>query len=198
MKKIEIIWRELLSQAIEKGNFNFVQKDLANKFDFSTSTIFQALKTPRKMGAVRVQGRFFSIEDAEKILYHWASVRDLEGEIVFSGHVDLPVFEIEGAMPAEVVFGGYSAARLILEPQTPPADYDKVFVYTKNPEAVKKRFNLDRGRANLFILKADDFLTGYGGKTTLAQTFVDIWNMNDWYAKEFTEALKAKIDGLLP
>lgn len=197
MKKIEIIWRELLYQAIEKGNFNFVQKDLANKFGFSTSTIFQALKTLRKMGAVRVQGRFFSVEDSEKILYHWASERNLGREIVFSGQVDLPIFEIEGRMPPEVVFAGYSAARLILGQET-PADYDKVFVYAHNLELVKERFKIGRGRANLFVLKADNFLAGYTGKTTLAQTFVDIWNMSDWYAKEFTDALKAKIDGLLP
>lgn len=197
MKKIEIIWRELLYQAIEKGNFNFIQKDLANKFGFSTSTIFQALKTPRKMGAVRVQGRFFSVEDSEKILYHWASERNLNKEIVFSAHIDLDVFEIEGTMPPEVVFAGYSAGRLIFG-EVSPADYDKVFVYADNPGFVKERFKIGRGRANLFILKADDFLASYGGKTTLAQTFVDIWNMSDWYAKEFTDALKAKIDGLLP
>ena len=84
MKKIEIIWRELLYQAMEKRNRMFMQKDLAAKFSFSTSTVFQALKAPRKMGAVRVTGRNFVLEDPEKLMYHWASVRDLNKDTIFS------------------------------------------------------------------------------------------------------------------
>ncbi|OGE07874.1 hypothetical protein A3I53_04285 [Candidatus Curtissbacteria bacterium RIFCSPLOWO2_02_FULL_40_13b] len=55
-----------------------------------------------------------------------------------------------------------------------------------------------QGRANLTILKADKFLASYGQITTLGQTFVDIWNLPIWYAKEFTKSLKEKIDELLP
>lgn len=196
MKKIEIIWRELLFQAIEKKTRQFTQKELAEKFGFSTSTIFQALKTPRKMGAVRVTGRFFVLEDPEKLLYHWASARDLKKDIFFAGKVDLPVLEIEGRMPPSVIFGSFSAARLILKES--PADYDKVYVYTSKPEEIKKRFELEKGRENLIVLKADKFLSNYGQKTCLAQTFVDLWNLEEWYAKEYARALKEKINGLLP
>lgn len=209
MKKIEIIWRELLFQAMEKKKRpfgdtgrHFTQKELAEKFGFSTSTVFQALKTPRKMGAVRVTGRFFILEDPEKLLYHWASVRDLKKEIIFSGRVNLPILEIEGRMPPDIVFGGFSAARQILT--EPPADYDKVYVYAKNTDPVKKRFELEedlpigrQGRENLTVIKADDFLGSYGQRTTISQTFVDLWNLPDWYAKEFVKALKEKVDGLL-
>ena len=196
MKKIEIIWRELLFQAIEKKTRQFTQKELAEKFGFSTSTIFQALKTPRKMGAVRVTGRFFVLEDPEKLLYHWASARDLKKDILFAGKVDLPILEIEGRMPPGVIFGGFSAARLILK--EPPADYDKVYVYTLDPEKIKERFKLEKGKENLFVLKADPFLGNYGQITPLCQTFVDLWNLPEWYAKEFVQALREKIDELLP
>jgi len=199
MKKIEIIWRELLYQAIEKKNRRFTQKGLAEKFNFSTSTVFQALKAPRKMGAVRVTGRFFVLEDPEKLLYHWASNRNLKKEIVFAGRVDLSIFEIEGRMPNGIVFGGCTAARQILKEAS--ADYDKVYVYSNpQPAALKKikeRFQSGKDRANLFVLKADPFLENYGERTTLAQTFVDLWNLEDWYAKEFVNSLKRKIDGLL-
>ena len=199
MKKIEIIWRELLYQTIEKKNRRFTQKGLAEKFNFSTSTVFQALKAPRKMGAVRVTGRFFVLEDPEKLLYHWASVRNFNKDIIFSGRVELPVFEIEGRMPSGIVFGGYTAARQILKEAS--ADYDKVYVYLKpQPSALKKikeRFQSGKGRTNLFVLKADPFLENYGERTILAQTFVDIWNFEDWYAKEFVNSLKRKIDGFL-
>lgn len=195
MKKIEIIWRELLYQAVEQKNHQFTQKDLAKKFGFSTSTIFQALKTPRKMGAVRVTGRFFTLEDPEKLLYHWASVRNLKKDIIFSARVELPVLEIEGRMPPDVVFGGYSSARQNLVES--PADYDKVCVYSENIEEIKKRFDFRKGSENLIVLKPDEFLSDYGQTTTLAQTFVDLWNFSEWYAREFANALKEKIDELL-
>lgn len=198
MLKIEIIWREVLYQAIEKGNRQFTQKELAQKFGFSTSTVFQALKVPRKMGAVRVSGRFFILEDVEKLLYYWASVRNLEAETRLSVRVDLPVFEIESRMPPDVVFGGFCAAREILKGHV-PADYDMVHVYSAGIEEIEKRFKFERrGRPNLFVLRGDQFLDSYGQITTYAQTFVDLWNLPVWYAKEFTNSLKEKINELLP
>jgi len=228
MKKIEIIWRELLFQVIEKKNppsplrlrsglrrasRRFTQKELAKKFGFSTSTVFQALKVPRKMGAVRVTGRFFILEDPKKLLFHWASVRNPQKEIIFKGKVNLPILKIEGLVPPEVVFGGYSAARHILG--EPPADYDQVWVYVKKRktqnaklktteenskilEEIQERFEFTKGVPNLFILKGDEFLKSYGEITTLAQTFVDLWNLPSWQAKDFTKALEAKIDEFLP
>ena len=195
MKKIEIIWRELLFQAIETKSRRFTQKELAQKFGFSTSTVFQALKAPRKMGAVRVTGRFFVLEDPKKLLYHWASVRNLEKEIIFKAKVDLPVMEIEGLTPPGAVFAGFGAARHILG--EPPADYGEVYVYTYDLGSIKKRFVFEKGRENLIVLKADPFLAQYGQKTTLGQTFVDLWNLPSWQAKEFTQALEAKINELL-
>lgn len=195
MKKIETVWRELLYQAIEKGNRQFTQKGLAEKFNLSTSTIFQALKVPRKMGAVRVTGRFFVLEDPEKLLFHWASVRNLNKDIVLSTRVELPVMEIEGKIPPDAVFGGYSGARQKLT--EPPADYDKVYIYSQNLEEIKERFSFQKGSPNLVVLQPDEFLTNYGQTTTLAQTFVDLWNLPEWYAKEFIGALKKEIDELL-
>ena len=206
MKKIEIIWREMLFRAIEKQTRRFTQKELAAKFGFSTSTVFQALKPARRSGAVRVGGRFFTLEDPEKLLYHWASARNFAREIIFSGRVAAPVFEIEGNLPPEAVFAGYSAARFILG--EPPADYDKVYCYLSPEEGnlakLKERFSFAKGPANLFVLTADPFLQSYGQprlnrgqKTSLAQTFVDLWNLTDWYGRDFSRAIKEKIDGLL-
>jgi hypothetical protein len=52
MTKKEIIWREILFQAIENKKFEFTQKELAQKYRFSLSTVFNALKVPREAGAV--------------------------------------------------------------------------------------------------------------------------------------------------
>lgn len=195
MRKIEMIWREILYRAIEKQTFQFTQKDLARDLAVSTSTIFQALKTPRLMGAVRVTGRFFLLEDCEKLLYHWASIRNLQKDIIFAARVNLPVLEIEGLMPPDVVFGCYSAARRILG--TAPADYDAVYIYAKDLGEIEARFTFEKGRANLIVIRQDSLLDRYDQITTLAQTFVDLWNLADWQAKEYTRVLREKIDGLL-
>ncbi|TSC88079.1 MAG: Uncharacterized protein G01um10147_310 [Microgenomates group bacterium Gr01-1014_7] len=195
MKKIEIIWRELLFQATEKGNRQFTQKDLAQIFGFSTSTIFQTLKVPRQMGAVRVTGRNFVVEDPEKLLYHWASVRNLQKDILFTTHVDIPIFEIEGMMPPNVTYGGFSAARKIMGQAA--ADYDTVYVYAESISDLKMRFTFKKGRTNLVILKADPYISRYGQITTLTQTFVDLWSLPSWQAKDFVNELKEKINGFL-
>lgn len=195
MLKIEIIWRELLFEALEKRKRRFTQKELAEKFGFSTSTIFQALKIPRKMGAVRVTGRFFTLDDPEKLLYHWASVRTPQKDLIYQTRVDLPVLEIEGQMPPGTIFGVFSAFRQKF--QVAPADYDRVYVYTQNAEEIKKRLPPQKGTVNLFVLAADQFLPHYGPVTPLGQTFTDLWNLKEWYAKEFVIALKEKINGLL-
>jgi len=196
MKKIEIIWRELLYQSLEgQGGRRFEQKALAEKFGFSTSTVFQALKIPRQMGAVRVTGRFFVLEDPEKLLYHWASERNLEKDIVEAVRAEGLPLEIEGDLPPNVVFGAYSAARMTLG--ISPADYDQIYIYSPSSWKVKERLKIVKGSSNFFILKPDEFLHNYGQKTTLAQTFVDLWNLKTWYAKEFVKAIKEKIDGIL-
>lgn len=198
MKKIEIIWRELLFRSIEKENRKFTQKALAEKFGFSTSTVFQALQVPRQMGACRVTGRFFILEDPRKLLYHWASVRNLQKEIILGGRVNLPIMEVEGLMPADVIFGSFSAARQFLGEAA--ADYDQVWVYVEEGklQKIRERFDLVGGMPNLFVLKEDKFQKLYGEITTLAQTFVDLWNNPSWQAKDFTKGLEVKIDELHP
>lgn len=197
MQKIEMIWREILFQLFTKNNNKFTQKELAEKFSLSTSTVFQALKPLRKMGAVQVGGRGFVVRDPEKIQYHWANKRNLQKEIFWQTKVDKPVLQIEKEMISQAVFGCYSAFRLRFDDA--PADYDKVYIYLpeKKLKYLKKRFPLQKGRSNLFVLKADPFLNEYGQTTTLSQTFVDLWNLSDWFAKEFINSIKEEINEFL-
>jgi hypothetical protein len=193
MSKKEIIWREILYQAIEQKNRQMTQKDLAAKFGFSLSTVFNALKAPRQIEAIKVTGRNFQIIDTEKFLYLWATARNFKKDIIYQTRVEKSVLTIEGLMPPSVIFGAYSAYRLKF--QEAPADYDKVYVYTSDLEEIKKRFPAASAKAypNLIVLKSDQFLKNYGQTTILAQTFVDLWNLSEWYAKDFQEALKQRI-----
>jgi len=188
MLKKEIIWREILYQALEKKQFEFTQKQIAQKFRFSLSTVFNALKIPRASGAIKVSGRFFSIIDTQKFLSIWGTHRNLNKDIIYQTRVDLPIKEIEGELPADVIPTAYTAYRLKF--QDAPADYDKVYIYAKNLEQIKKRFPLKKGAPNLIILKTDNFLANYGSLPPLAQIYVDLWNLTEWYARDFLNSLE--------
>ncbi|MBU4480981.1 hypothetical protein KKH59_01560 [Patescibacteria group bacterium] len=193
MNKKEIIWREILNQTIENKKTEFTQKDLAQKYGYSLSTIFNALKIPQESGAVRKSGRGFKVEDKEKFLYLWATMRRFKKDIIYQTNISKSAREIEADMPPEVIFGCFSAYSK--KYKSPPADYDKVYVYAdrKTLEELKIRFPKKEGYANLIVLPADPVLQNLGKITPDVQTFVDLWNLSEWYAKDFLNALKEKI-----
>lgn len=191
LNKKEIIWREILYGTIEKKVRQFTQKELANKFGFSLSTIFNALKVPRASGAIEVSGKFFVVRDQEKFLNIWATFRNINKDIVYQTRVEKPVTEIEGLMPSSAIFTACTAFRLKFNET--PADYDRVYVYCADLEEIRKRFPLQKGNANLIILKPDAELKNYGTIVSMSQMYVDLWNLSEWYAKDFLNALKEKI-----
>lgn len=197
MFKKEIIWREILYQRMEQEKNRFQQKKLAEKFKFSLSTIHNALKIPRKAGIVKVTGRFFVLENPEKMLYLWATFRELKKDIIYQTYFDKSVKEIEALMPAEVIFGAYSA--YLEKFHSAPADYDKVYVYIdKNYlNDFKKRFPENKGEPNVLVLKTDKFLKSYGKITPVCQTFVDIWNLSEWYAQDFYKEFQEKLCNII-
>lgn len=193
MLKKEIIWREILFQAMEKKKIQFTQKEIAQKYNFSLSTVFNALKAPREIGILEVRGRGFKILDLEKFLYFWATLRQFKKDIIYQTQVTKKIRQIEGEMPPEVIFAAYSA--FCKKYKEAPADYDKVYVYSPKEALakIKERFLSQKGYPNLIVLAADPYLVNFGKITPPCQTFVDLWNLEDWYAKDFLNALKEKI-----
>lgn len=108
MTKKEVIQREILFQAIENKKFEFTQKELTQKYGFSLSTVFNALRIPRNINAVEGK-RGFRIRDIEKFLSLWATFRNLKKDIVYQINVLKLVREIEGEMPPSTIFAAYSA-----------------------------------------------------------------------------------------
>lgn len=191
MKKIEFIYREMLDQVIEKKNNTLTQSELSKKFKVSLSTVNHALKPLIKMNSIEIKQRCFNVIDARKILYYWASIRNLEKDIIYSTRVNLTAREIEKHMPRDIVYAAYSA--YCFKFKDAPSDYSEVYVY--GCDSLEKRFKKNDKPANLFVIKKDEFIKGK--TTSLAQTFVDLWNIKTWYAKEFLKALEARINGLL-
>ena len=193
MTKKEIIWREILYEAIENRCFKFTQKELAEKLSVSLSTVFNALKIPRSSGAIKVTGRNFSLIDAEKLLYLWSTQRNIQKDRIYETRASIGAKEIEGLMPEGIIFSAYSAYRQ--KYNEAPADYDKVYVYANDLELneIKKRFPKQKGESNLFVMEKDPGMESFGATASDVQIFCDLWNLKDWYAKDFLNKLKEKL-----
>jgi len=197
MKKIETIWHYLLFQAIEQKQFQHTQAGLAKLFQYSTSTINLALVKPTAIGAVRKSGKFFVVADVLKLLYLAATIRNLAKDIIYQTRSALSIHELEGLAPPTAIYGGYSAASQILI--EPPADYSTLYLYL-DPNyltELKSRYPyVKSGPTHIIILKKPTYLP-IPNHTPLSHTFIDIWNMPEWYARDFTQALEDKIHDLL-
>ena len=197
MKKIETIWHYLLQAALTEKQYKHTQQGIAKHFSYSLSTINYALRIPTQMGAVRKESKFFVLQNFTKLLLYWATVHKFEKKIIYSTYNEGGVFEKEGLVPPQGIYACYSAARHILK--EPPADYDKVYFYLPKDylEEAKKRFPPRKGISNLFILAMPQVMETGSKITTLPLTFVDIWNLPDWYSRDFTKALEERMNELL-
>lgn len=187
--KLESVYRELQVQCF-KGKKEHTQKNLAKICKLSISTVNYALKPLEKMGAIAKKVKGFYITDAKKILVYWASIHKMK--ILYETHYEKVVEEIESLMP-QVLFTAYSGAKFYYDINA--SDYSEVLVYGK-VEEIKKRFPAMKGKPNVICLESDEHLSRYK-KTPLVQIFVDLWNLNTWYAKEFLKVVEAKINELL-
>jgi len=194
MKKNELVYREILYQAIERKNRRLSQMYLSKELKMSLSTVNLSLKQLRKMNSVEVKARGFVVKDARKILYYWASERELEKDIVYKTRVEKPVRRIESEMPPGTIFTSFSGYKYTFKDV--PADYSEVYVYGDEKE-MRKRFPANNKTPNLFVLSKDSIIDRYGKKATVAQIFVDLWNQKEWYAKDFLKALEARLSGIL-
>jgi len=195
MKKIEFVYRELLFQALEKGKNSFTQSELSTRLNVSLSNVNHALQPLRRMNAIEVNPRNFSVVNAKKILLFWASTRNPGQGLVYSTRVEKPVRGIEKGMPPDAVFTAYSGFKFRF--RETPADYSEVYVYAGDLDEMQKRFPERKGNPNLFVLEKDCLMEGYGKTATMGQIFADLWNLPEWYAKDFLKELEAKIDALL-
>lgn len=192
LKKKEIVYREILSVALEKRQFSFTQLSLSKKFGFSLSTINNALKPLERIGAIEKRTRSFVIVDMKKALLYWASERNLRKDIIYSTRSDMPLMKIEGSMTANVVFSAFSAYRLHYDEA--PADYGEVYVYADEGilEEIKERFPERKGPANVIVLEKDQFMPDKP-IAPLPQIYVDLWNIREWYAKDYLDALSKRL-----
>ena len=193
MLKIELIYRELLYRAIEQGNPNFSLTELSRRFKLSTSVVSHALFPLRQLGIVKVGKLKSSLIDTERLLYFWATKRDIYRDIIYKTYSPLSVTEREALLPANVRPTAFSFCRLILKEES--ADYEHIYFYADDIYETVKRFPEEGKKpSNIFLLKKDSFLSTYP-KVPLAQVFADLWNLPEWYAKDYSQSLFNIIKG---
>ncbi len=194
MRRIELVYMEMLHRALERKERRLTQLGLSKELGISLSTVSHSLLPLRKMGAVDVERRHLVITDPKRILYHWASVRDVERDVVYSTRVEKDAVHIEQEMPSLTMYGAYTAYRHRFGDV--PADYSEVYAYADAAECAA-RFPPRTGPANLFVLRKEPAMDRYGETAPLGLIFVDLWNIRTWYAREFIKGLEVRIDGLL-
>src|SRR3989339_775885 len=190
MFKIEYVWRDLLDRTIEKRNPDFTITGIAKKYSLSTSVVNHALIPLRNLNIVKINKTSSKVVDWERLLFFWATRRSLKKDMIYSTFSPLPVYDREGLMPASVIPTGFTAFRYLLKKT--PADYDHIYFYSNNIEKVIRRFPKSKRPSNIFILRPDPYLLK-SKKLGLAQLFVDLWNLPEWYAKDFQEATLLEI-----
>jgi hypothetical protein len=193
MLKKEIVYL-LISERFFGGKNTFTQKGISEELGFSISTINNALKPLVGMHAVQVKQRSFSIIDAKKFLSYWATIRKLKKDTIYSTFVPEKADKIEALMTSDSAFTAFSACKLNYPAS---ADYSEIYAYSNNVEEIKKRFPPKEGPKNLFILKSNPLIEKISKNNCvpLPLVFVDLWNLPQWYAKEFLAELGKKLFG---
>ncbi len=190
MFKIEYIWRDLLDRTIEKKNPDFTITELAKKYTLSTSVVNHALIPLRALNIVKINKISSKVVDWERLLFFWATRRNLKKDIIYSTFSPLSGYDREGLMPPDVIPTAFTAFRYLLNKT--PADYDHVYFYSNKIEKIAKRFPMSKRLPNIFILKPDPYLLK-SKKLGLSQLFVDLWNLPEWYARNFQEKTLSEI-----
>ena len=189
MKKSELVYNEIFYSLFKDKKTKFTQLELSKILGISLSTVNNALKPLRRMNAIDIKLRSFSLVNKKKILLYWASIRNLEKDLIYKTRTE-NILEAEKNMPQNIIFTAYSGFKFYFKEV--PSDYSEIYVYSNDLEEIKKRFPEKKQPYNLFILKYPDKL-----KFNPALLFVDLWNLKEWYAKDFLKALEVKLNGIL-
>jgi hypothetical protein len=194
MNRKEAVYREIGCSRI-RGQTDFTQLALSRKLGLSLSVVNSAVTDLRDVNAVRVKQRSFEVIALDRLLLYWATHRVLKKDIAYQTRASMPVKEMDA-----VAFTGYTAYKLLFGEV--PADYSELYVYATDAglNEIRRRFKANDRIPNITVLKCDRFLeaaiTGHELKNSSvceAQLFADLWNMGQWYAKDFVDALSKRL-----
>ena len=195
MKKYERIYREILIGILNKKE-RFSQLELSKKCYVSIGLVNKILKKLKETGAVEIFPMQFRILDASKIIFDWATKRNMNKEVSEKYCIDMKTTEMENSLP--FILTAYSAWRLLTK--SVPFEYNKVYVYIpENEKEILKTWLKDKpekkGRENLFVIFTNDKHLIENSKKKIApipQIFVDIYGLSEFESKYFIKDILEK------
>ena len=139
MFKQEILLREILCLSMN-GMTGITQSQLSTSLRISLGMVNKTILKLRRMGSVRINTRNFNVIDCKRLLLYWATIRNIERDVVYSTRANLPVKEIERSLPPGAMFTAYSGVKLSFGEI--PSDYSEVWVYADDvvTEEIQRRF----------------------------------------------------------
>ena len=193
MKKKEIVLREVIHSFFQKQPVT--QLELSKRLNFSLSTVNNAVSPLAYLGAFEIRRTGIRMIDLMKSIIYLASIRNLNADILYRTNTKLSVTETEKSMPKGAIYTAFSGYKFLFDDV--PADYSEVYVYADEDvlQELRSRFPETKGNHNLFVLKADQRLIAMSKNNIVppVQLFIDLWNLKEWYAKEFVNALSKRL-----
>ena len=149
---------------------------------------------------MRVKQRSLDVIALDRLLLYWATAQKLKKRhcIPDKGKCTCKGDREEHANG--IAFTGYTGYRLVFNDAL--ADYSEVYLYAteESLKEIKRRFEPNDRIPNVIVLKCDSDLETAIKRHRLkassvcpAQLFADLWNINQWYAKDFVDALSKRL-----
>ena len=208
MKKKDLVWRELIDAAVERGERRWENVEhLAFRAGVAPATAAYALRRLFEIGALRQHHGGFTVVNPEKVLTSFCASRSIISDIV--AVVKLGDAELKGLMDSpmasRLIVGGPEAAIAFLGGVNSVSDYheriiylrdenDSNFVLEHSDRDVQNQFERDRGNTT-FLLADKRAARTWGLHTSFAQTYADLFATPGWQASEFRWALGEKFFG---
>lgn len=194
MFKKEWIYREIAGIHLKEKGRKFTELALSKKFGISLSTVHHALAPLKAAGTISPLSRGWRLSGFADLLSYWAGCRKLSRDIIWQGTA-ASVLGAEKLAPAGAIWGGFTAFKF--RHRETPADYSTLILYADESQLaeIRRRMEKGKGAAKLLVLQKDKFLGEYsqGGLCPDAQIYADLWNLPEWQAKEFRNALLKKM-----
>ena len=195
MKKNERVLREILYRVYELGESFASQVEIAESCGVSLDLVNQVVRRLSEFGGVRMHIKGMYITNPKKILLYWAARRNLRRDIVYSAQCREPPQEVESRLCGKFIFTCYSGHRFRFGGSVA---YDEVYAYGE-PDVARDMFPESLGKKpNLFILKEDEHLKrrSRDGSVTLAQLYVDLWQLGTPAADDLLATMKKRLDAI--
>ncbi len=194
MKKVDRVLREILYRVYERNEFFMSQKALARACGLSMDTVNRLVAKLNQFRSIEKKPLGFRVTEPEKVLAYWAATRNLTRDIAYSTYSPNSVSEIEGEMLPGSVFTMFSGYKLKFNET--PTYYEEIYVYADSDEVRRKFPESKAERRNLFVLRQDPHLerTSKNGAATLAQLYVDLWQLGGSPADRFILELEKRLE----